>query len=237
VGGGGGKTIISENLPCAQVILEIVKTNYSSERSANEPLRTAVEVDSGGGDMERYRGGGKVERCGGGGDMERCGGGGDVEERCGGGGDVEERCGGGGEVESRELEQTAIAAFNSVETCALESPHGSSHVTTCDDEDSPDSDRAPLEGYASCQPPASVGGVRESNTVRCVEKTKSTSPPGYDLPVDSRHTESAGAGGVQAAPHVEGDIDPSCTECGIARADPTPSDLIMFLHALSYKVM
>ena len=229
--GGGGITIISEKLPCAQVILEIVKTNYSSEKNANEPLRAAVEVDSEGGDMERCGGGGDMERFGGGGDMERCGGGGGME-----------RCGGGGEVESRELEQTAIAASNSVGTCALESPHGSSHMTTCGDEeqqrsDGPDSDRAPLEGYASCQPPASVGDVRESNTVRCVEKTKSTSPPGYDLPVDSSHTESAGAGSVQTVPCVEGDIDPSCTECGIARADPTPSDLIMFLHALSYKVM
>lgn len=31
--------------------------------------------------------------------------------------------------------------------------------------------------------------------------------------------------------------DPDCTECQMSRPDPTPSDLVMFLHALSYKVL
>ena len=31
-------------------------------------------------------------------------------------------------------------------------------------------------------------------------------------------------------------IDKDCTECNISRADPTASQLVMFLHALSYQV-
>lgn len=28
--------------------------------------------------------------------------------------------------------------------------------------------------------------------------------------------------------------DPSCTECGLNRSDPTPNELMMYLHALRY---
>ena len=31
-------------------------------------------------------------------------------------------------------------------------------------------------------------------------------------------------------------IDEDCTECNISRPDPTTSQLVMFLHALSYQV-
>ena len=31
-------------------------------------------------------------------------------------------------------------------------------------------------------------------------------------------------------------IDPNCTECKLARDDPLPANLVMYLHALSYKV-
>ena len=31
--------------------------------------------------------------------------------------------------------------------------------------------------------------------------------------------------------------DADCTECQLSRPDPSPSDLVMFLHALSYKVL
>ena len=31
-------------------------------------------------------------------------------------------------------------------------------------------------------------------------------------------------------------IDKDCTECNISRPDPTSSQLVMFLHALSYQV-
>ena len=31
-------------------------------------------------------------------------------------------------------------------------------------------------------------------------------------------------------------IDKDCTECDISRPDPTASQLVMFLHALSYQV-
>ena len=31
-------------------------------------------------------------------------------------------------------------------------------------------------------------------------------------------------------------VDPDCSECKLDRPDPSPSDLLMFLHALSYKV-
>ena len=36
----------------------------------------------------------------------------------------------------------------------------------------------------------------------------------------------------------DGDVscDPDCTECKTVHADPTPSELMMYLHALSYKV-
>ena len=37
-------------------------------------------------------------------------------------------------------------------------------------------------------------------------------------------------------PEVAADTDPDCTECGLVRADPTPQELVMYLHALSYKV-
>ena len=33
-----------------------------------------------------------------------------------------------------------------------------------------------------------------------------------------------------------GNVDPDCTECQLVRADPTPSQLVMYLHALSYEV-
>ncbi len=31
-------------------------------------------------------------------------------------------------------------------------------------------------------------------------------------------------------------VDPDCSECGLERSDPSPADLLMYLHALSYKV-
>lgn len=31
-------------------------------------------------------------------------------------------------------------------------------------------------------------------------------------------------------------VDKDCTECSVCRPDPTASQLVMFLHALSYKV-
>lgn len=40
--------------------------------------------------------------------------------------------------------------------------------------------------------------------------------------------------------HVNPDLtsyrDPECTECGLVYPDPTPDQLIMYLHALSYRV-
>ncbi len=32
------------------------------------------------------------------------------------------------------------------------------------------------------------------------------------------------------------EVDPDCTECGLVRPDPTSQELVMYLHALSYKV-
>ena len=34
----------------------------------------------------------------------------------------------------------------------------------------------------------------------------------------------------------ENEVDPDCSECMRAREDPLPSELVMYLHALSYKV-
>ena len=31
-------------------------------------------------------------------------------------------------------------------------------------------------------------------------------------------------------------FDPDCTECHLCRPDPSPRDLVMYLHAISYKV-
>ena len=44
--------------------------------------------------------------------------------------------------------------------------------------------------------------------------------------------EAASVSLLEEATH----IDPDCTECGTARSDPLPSELVMYLHALSYKV-
>ena len=32
------------------------------------------------------------------------------------------------------------------------------------------------------------------------------------------------------------EVDPDCTDCGVVRPDPTTRELVMYLHALSYKV-
>ena len=43
---------------------------------------------------------------------------------------------------------------------------------------------------------------------------------------------------VRCLDERDGDVscDPDCTECKTVHADPTPSELMMYLHALSYKV-
>ena len=204
-----------------------------------------MERCTGGGEVERCTGGGEVERCTAGDEVERCTGRGGME-RCTGGGDVE-RCTAGDEMERTELEQSVTTTSDHVGTCTLECRHGSFHMAAHDDDeqqrpDSPDSDRVSLEGCAPCQPLASVEDVMGSSTMSCVTTESeptciaTTSPPKDGLRLDSTHPGTAGTGGVQGAPCVEGGAEPDCTECRITRADPTPRDLIMFLHALSYKV-
>ena len=56
-----------------------------------------------------------------------------------------------------------------------------------------------------------------------VEKTES--------PVGNERLESG-----TSPKEVDTSFDPDCTECRLCRPDPSPEDLVMYLHAISYKV-
>ena len=188
-----------------KVISEIVRTNYSSEKSASKPevLRTAVD------EISHNEGGGSVK------------------------GEGEGDGGGGGSCEPGSRESEDIA------TDTLEPPQGTSHMVSSGNgqlnkTDDSVSDKPSLKDPASINetgPPLSTldGGVplEEKNF-----DSTSRPPPGVaDWSVAG---EVVGYGREEVAQHAE--VDPDCTECRMVRADPTPRELFLFLHALSYKV-
>lgn len=54
-----------------------------------------------------------------------------------------------------------------------------------------------------------------------------------DRPASTLLTEAEGGAGSMG---LQVERDPDCTECVLARPDPVPRELFMYLHALSYKV-
>ena len=82
------------------------------------------------------------------------------------------------------------------------------------------------------EPPAA-----ETSLVTSAEEPKSLvdSPPVEEATCTERGSSHASAFPWQP-PEAAADTDPDCTDCGLVRADPTPQELVMFLHALSYKV-
>lgn len=65
------------------------------------------------------------------------------------------------------------------------------------------------------------GSANITDTVASIEQT-SVSPSSPEQPVADLCRDY--------------DLDPDCSECSLNRSDPSPSDLLMYLHALSYKV-
>ena len=63
--------------------------------------------------------------------------------------------------------------------------------------------------------------LRDDNSSELSGRSQERQLNAADLPVDSE---------------VSSSCDPDCTECRTVHPDPTPSELMMYLHALSYKV-
>ena len=79
-----------------------------------------------------------------------------------------------------------------------------------------------LEGESEVREEESLDGTSEN-----VERSQEKLVDKLDL---TEHSSLVGAS-------KEGlSYDPDCTECRTIHADPTPSELMMYLHALSYKV-
>ena len=185
------------------MISEIVRTNYSSEKSASKPgevLRTAVDESS------QNEGGGSVK------------------------GEGEGGGGGGGSCEPGSRESEAIA------TDTLEPPQGTSHVVSSGDDqlnktDDSVSDKLSLKDSASINEHLPILDGEVPLEKKSFDSTSSPPPGVADWSVAG---EVVGYGREEIAQHAE--VDPDCTECRMVRADPTPRELFMFLHALSYKV-
>ena len=191
-----------------------MRTNYSSEKTASKPteiLRTVIDENS------QSEGGQSVQG----------------EEEGGGGGK------GSCEPGSRESED-----INSIVTDTSEPPHVTAHVASSGDgqlnkTDGSEPDKASLRDSASIKetvPPSSVDGevpLEDLHSTSSPPPGAAVSPPpgAADLSVAE---EVMGHGRGEVAQH--GEVDPDCTECRRVRADPTPRELFMFLHALSYKV-
>lgn len=58
-----------------------------------------------------------------------------------------------------------------------------------------------------------------------------------DVLTNGQEQETDGNGGSSSVAEGKGQdlIDPLCGECKIVRTDPSPKDLVMYLHALRYK--
>ena len=76
--------------------------------------------------------------------------------------------------------------------------------------------------------------MKESLLESVASQLDSNSRP-HSTASTAKEVECEGGSGHsnEGAAEVE---DPDCTECGIMRPDPTPKELVMYLHALSYKV-
>ena len=183
-----------------------MRTNYSSEKSASKPTEVLRTAID---ENSQSEGGQSVKG----------------EEEEGGGG--RESC----ELGSRESED-----INSIVTDTVEPPHVTAHVASSGDgqlneTDGSEPDKASLRDSASIKetvPPSSVDGKVSLEDLHSIS---SPTPGAADLSVAG---EVMGHGREETAQH--GEVDPDCTECRRVRADPTPRELFMFLHALSYKV-
>ena len=183
-----------------------MRTNYSSEKSTSKPTEILRTAID---ENSQSEGGQSVQG----------------EEEGGGGGR------GSCEPGSRESED-----INSIVTDTSEPPHVTAHVASSGDgqlnkTDSSEPDKASLRDSASIKetvPPSSVDG---EVPLEDLHSTSSPPPGAADLSVAE---EVMGHGREEVAQH--GEVDPDCTECRRVRTDPTPRELFMFLHALSYKV-
>ena len=186
-----------------------MRTNYSSEKSASKPteiLRTAIDENL------QIEGGQSVK------------------------GEEEEGEGGKGSCEPGNRESEDI---NSIVTDTLEPPHVTSRVASSGDgqlneTDGSKPDKVSLTDSASIKetvPPLLVVDGEVSLEKKNLHSSSSPTPGAADLSVAG---EVMGHGREAVAQH--GEVDPDCTECRRVRADPSPRELFMFLHALSYKV-
>lgn len=82
-------------------------------------------------------------------------------------------------------------------------------------------------------PEGTDGGMRKTSVIQDKDICASASSNDGEE-VKTLHSSSPSAHEISDKPACN--PDPDCTECRIIRDDPLPTDLVMYLHASSYKV-
>ena len=92
----------------------------------------------------------------------------------------------------------------------------------------------PVEGMGSSENTKGVGS-HEDMVISCVDSVRSNTEIVDSVRSNTDVVESS-VEEVGSSEEMEGYFDPDCTECQLSRPDPSPQDLVMYLHAMSYKV-
>jgi len=80
------------------------------------------------------------------------------------------------------------------------------------------------------------GKVADEHSIPTCGKDLQTSVEEKKASIDIPEEVEENEVGVSFPTDVRSQVDPNCTECKLSRDDPLPAELIMYLHALSYKV-